>query len=400
MTSTDPEAAPLPAVRPNPFDPPEDLAELRENSPVSRLAYPDGHIGWLVTSHALVRAVLADPRFSARADLNHSPVLQSGLAAQLRPAPPGIFTRMDPPDHTRYRHLLTGQFTVRRMRALTSRIEEITAEHLDAMERQGPPVDLVEAFAMPIPALVICELLGVPAGDRESFQRQSAAMMRLDVSPEEMVAAYTAMHEFMRGLVAAKRARPGDDMLSGLTSADLTDEELTNIGFVLLGAGFETTGNMLALGTFALLTHPGALAVLREDPGRADQAVEELLRYLSVIPASNRTALEDVELDGHVIRAGETVTVSIPAANRDPRHFADPDTLDLLRPTGGHVAFGHGIHQCLGQQLARVEMRVGYPALFGRFPTLRLAVAPEDVPLRTDMLIYGVHRLPVTWDRA
>ncbi|GAA3508936.1 cytochrome P450 [Streptosporangium album] len=400
MTEATPSAAPLSLERPNHFDPPTALARLRAADPISPLSYPDGHTGWLVTSHALVRAVLADPRFSARAELNHSPISRPGIAENLKPSPPGIFTRMDPPDHTRYRHLLTGQFTVRRMRELTARIQQITTEHLDAMDRHGPRADLVQAFALPIPALVICELLGVPYADREHFQHHSAALMRLDNSPQELIAAYTTLQEFMRELVRAKRAKPADDMLSGLTAADLTDEELTNIGFMLLGAGFETTANMLALGTFALLCHPDQLAVLRADPAVVDQTVEELLRYLSVIPFTNRAALEDVELEGHLVKAGETVTVSIPAANRDPRRFTDPDILDLLRPTSGHLAFGHGIHQCLGQQLARVEMRVGYPALFSRFPTLRLDVAPEEVPLRTDMLIYGVHRLPVTWDAA
>ncbi|MEU7004423.1 cytochrome P450 [Nonomuraea sp. NPDC046570] len=396
---TDP-AAPLPLERPNHFDPPAALARLRASDPVSPLAYPDGHTGWLVTGHALVRAVLADSRFSSRAELNHFPIPRASAPATLQPAPPGIFTRMDPPDHTRYRHLLTGQFTVRRMRELTTRIEQITTEHLDAMDRHGPPVDLVEAYAMPIPALVICELLGVPSTDRERFQRHSAELMRLDNTPQERITAYTALQEFMHALVTAKRAEPTDDMLSGLTAADITDEELTNIGFMLLGAGFETTANMLALGTFALLCHPDQLAFLRADPSSIDHTVEELLRYLSVVPYTTRTALEDVELDGRVVKAGETVTVSISAADRDPHRFTDPDVLDLRRQTGGHLAFGHGIHQCLGQQLARVEMRVGYPALFNRFPTLRLDVAPEEVPLRTDMLIYGVHRLPVTWDAA
>ncbi|MEU8270353.1 cytochrome P450 [Sphaerisporangium sp. NPDC049002] len=400
MTTPLPSAAPLPTTRAPgcPFDPPPELTELREKHPVSPMLFPDGHVGWLVTSHALTRAVLADPRFSARAELLHFPLPGPTATAERRPAPPGIFTQTDPPEHTRYRHLLTGQFTVRRMRRLTGRIEEITADHLDAMERHGPPVDLMEAFALPIPSLVICELLGVPYSDRELFQEQSTALMRLDNSPQEMFAAYTALREFMGELVLAKRAKPTDDLLSGLTAGPLTDEELTNIGFTLLGAGHETTANMLSLGAFALLRHPDQLAVLRADPDGVDEAVEELLRYLSIIPCTVRVALEDVELGGQVIKEGQTVTVSVPAANRDPDRFPHPDTLDLHRSASGHVAFGHGIHQCIGQQLARIEMRVGYPALFDRFPTLRLAVPPEEVPLRTDMLIYGVHSLPVTWD--
>ncbi|MEV1000860.1 cytochrome P450 [Nonomuraea sp. NPDC050202] len=394
MTPT--EAIVLPTGRPTPFDPPAELGELRESRPITRLAYPDGHQGWLVTSHALVREVLADRRFSARSELRHLPMDSGGQAG--RPAPPGMFISTDPPVHTRYRHLLTGEFTVRRMRQLAERIEEITRIHLDAMERQGPPADLVAAFTAPVPAVVICELLGVPEQDRERFMAQSTTLMRADVPHEEKIAAYLAMQAHMKELVLAKRAAPTDDMLSGLTTSDLTDEELANIGFMLLGAGLDTTANMLALGTFALLRHPGQLAVLRSEPGRADQVVEELLRYLSVVPFLVRTALEDVELGGELVSAGESVTISIAAGNRDPGRFADPDRLELLRASGGHVAFGHGVHQCLGQQLARVEMRAGFTALFERFPSLRLAVEPGEVPLRTDMLIYGVHRLPVTWD--
>jgi cytochrome P450 len=387
----------LPTARPaeRPYDPPDGLAELREQRPLSRLSYPDGHEGWLATSHALVRAVLADPRFSVRPELQHLPV--PGAPGSDRPSPPGLFSGMDAPEHTRYRRLLTGQFTVRRMRRLTEEIEGITADHLDAMEKHGGPVDLVEALAQPIPAQVFCELLGVPHADRSRLQGPVLDLFRL-ASPEEQGAAYAVVHEFIRELVAAKRTEPTDDLLSGLTVSDLTDEELVNIGFVLLGAGLDTTANMLALGAFALLSHPRQLAALRADPGIAGHAIEELLRYLSIIPFTVRTALEDVELHGERIAAGETVTVSVPAANRDPAQFADPDTLDLLRPAGGHVAFGHGIHQCLGQQLARVELTVVLPALVTRFPGLRLAVPAEDIPLRTDMLIHGVHELPVTWE--
>ncbi|MFI7144234.1 cytochrome P450 [Nonomuraea sp. NPDC050022] len=379
----------------HPFDPPTGLAELREQRPLSRLAYPDGHEGWLVTSHALVRAVLADSRFSVRAELRHMPI--SGAPDSDQPPPPGMFGGMDAPDHTRYRNLLTGKFTVRRMRQLSERVTRITEEHLSAMERQIGPVDLVTALAQPVPAQMICELLGVPYQDRARFQQHALDLFRLNAPPEELAAAYGAVHAFVQELVAAKRTAPTDDLLSDLTETDLNDEELVNIGFSLLGAGMDTTANMLALGVFALLVHPDQLAALRANPGIADRAVEELLRYASIIPFTIRTALTDVELNGEVIKAGETVTISVPAANRDPAHFADPDTLDLLRSTSGHVAFGHGVHQCLGQQLARVELQVALPALVTRFPDLRLAVPVQDVALRTDMLIYGVHALPVVW---
>ncbi|WP_219513772.1 cytochrome P450 [Nonomuraea ceibae] len=387
----------LPTTRTSPFDPPEALAEIRAERPVTRLAYPDGHEGWLVTGHAQARAVLADPRFSSRPELRHHPVPGPAAGGTGQPSPPGMFTSMDPPDHTRYRRLLTGQFTVRRMRQLTGRTEELATGLLDAMEAGGKEADLVSAFAGPLPALVICELLGVPDSGRDRFQRQARALSSLEVTREEQVAAYLELREMMRELVTAKRAAPADDLLSGLTAGDLTDDELAGVGFTLLGAGLDTTANQLTLGVFALLSDPDAARAraLRTNPA---EVVEELLRYLSVIPFLLRVALEDVELDGHTIRAGETVTVSIQAANRDPLRFAEPDLLDLGRAAGGHLAFGHGIHQCLGQQLARVELLAGLPALFERFPGLRLAVAPERVPLRTDMLIYGVHALPVTWE--
>ncbi|KOU21292.1 cytochrome P450 [Streptomyces sp. WM6372] len=387
----------LPTARPAgcPFAPPAELTEVREERPVRRMVYPDGHHGWLATGYGPVRAVLADPRFSSRYELMHFP-FPGGPEGALPPAPVGDMTGMDAPDQTRYRRLLAGKFTARRMRLLTERIERITAEHLDAMERRGAGADLVQAFAQPIPALVICELLGVPYADRKTFHDFTVALMSMEASIEERFAAMTGLQEYMTRLVRTKRAAPTDDLLGDLTESDLTEEELAGLGGFLLGAGLDTTANMLAHGTFALLSHPDQLAALRADPGLADSAVEELMRFLSVAHTMVRVALEDVELEDQVIKAGESVTLSVEAANRDPLRFADPDTLDVRRKAAGQLGFGHGIHQCLGAQLARVEMRVALPALLARFPRLRLAVPAEDVPLRTGMNIYGVHRLPVT----
>ncbi|MGX1882590.1 cytochrome P450 [Streptomyces sp. NPDC055287] len=382
-----------------PFDPPHALAQVRAERPLTRLVFPDGHVGWLATGYSVVRAILADSRFSSRYELMHYP-LPGGPEGLLPPAPTGDMTGMDAPEHTRYRRLLMGKFTVRRMRRLTERVEQITTEHLDAMERQGPDVDLVETFAQPIPALMICELLGVPYADRKTFHRHTLTLTSMDASPEERQGAMTGLQEYVRQLVVAKRAEPTDDLLGDLArGSDLTDDELSGVGGFLLGAGLDTTANMLAHGTFALLSNPAQADALRADPDLADQAVEELMRYLTIAHTGVKAALEDVELEGQVIRAGETVTVSFEAANRDPEKFPDPDTLDLRRGATGHLGFGHGIHQCLGQQLARVEMKVALPALFTRFPTLRTAVPPDEVPLRTNMNIYGVHRLPVTWDK-
>ncbi|MFD8560173.1 cytochrome P450 [Streptosporangium canum] len=382
-----------------PFDPPKELIQAREHGPISHFPFPDGHQGWLITGYDLVRSVLADSRFSSRRELmRHHPLVDLG-EIEVPPAPPGEFLLMDEPQHGRYRKPLVGKFTVRRMRLLTERVEQVTTEHLDAMEKAGPSVDLVTAFAKPIPSIIICELLGVPYEDRGRFQENIDKFLGGEVGDEELIAAYTATQNYLAELVAAKRADPTDDLLSDLTDSDLTDEELKGMSLILLSAGFDTTANMLALGTFALLQNPAQLAALRAEPALTDRAVEELLRYLSVAKQFMRTALEDVELGGQTIKAGSTVILSYATANRDPERFADPHTLDLHRQDGGHLAFGHGIHQCLGQQLARVEMRVALPALVNRFPTLRLAVPAEEVALRPETAdIYGVKSLPVTWD--
>ncbi|MEU4269148.1 cytochrome P450 [Streptomyces sp. NPDC026092] len=385
----------LPTERPTgcPFDPPAELTEAHGHGPISRYTHPGGKPGYLITGYDLVRSVLADSRFSSRKDL------MNVVDFQLPPAPPGEFLLMDEPDHSRYRKPLVGKFTARRMRLLTERVEQITTACLDAMERNGPSADLVTAFAKPIPTIIICELLGVPYEDRDSFQEQIDTFMSGETSDEDLIAAYTATQEYLAQLVVAKRANPTDDVLSELTDSDLTDEELKGISLILLAAGFDTTANMLSLGAFALLQNPEQLDALRADPELTDKAVEELLRYLSVAKTFMRTTLEDVEVGGQTIEAGTTVFLSYNTANRDPERFPDPHTLDIRRESGGHLAFGHGIHLCLGQQLARVEMRVAFSALFKRFPTLRLAVPAEEVALRPETAdIYGVKSLPVTWD--
>ncbi|MFF9197704.1 cytochrome P450 [Streptomyces sp. NPDC014779] len=394
-------ASPQPLTTPTtrrpgcPFDPPAEFTEARRQGPISPFIHIGGKPGWLVTGHDLVRSVLADPRFSSRKDLLNV------VDFEVPPAPPGEFLLMDDPDHSRYRKPLVSRFTARRMRLLGERIEQITADCLDAMEAAGPTADLVTAFGKPIPTIVICEILGVPYADRASFQEQIDTFMSGETSDEDLVAAYTATQEYLAGLVAAKRAHPTDDVLSELTETDLTDEELKGIALILLAAGFDTTANMLSLGTFALLQHPEQLAALRAEPALIDQAVEELLRYLSVAKSFMRTALEDVELGGVTVTAGTTVLLSYNTANRDPERFDDPHVLDIRRKPvpGGHLAFGHGVHLCLGAQLARIEMRVALTALLDRFPTLRLAVPAEEVALRPETAdIYGVKSLPVTWD--
>jgi cytochrome P450 len=387
-----------------PFDPPRHITTLRETRPVSPLVFPDGHEGWLVTGYDAVRQLLADTRFSSRQDIGvlHEPFPMPGMptAAEPSPQPPGVFIAMDPPDHTRLRRKLTGAFTVKRMKQLEEHIAEIAERQLDELAKLTPPVDLVKEFALPVPSLVICELLGVPYADRANFQDNSTKFLDTDLSLEEKIAAISALTGYLDELVVTKRATPGEDILSDLAAdEDLSAEELTGIAFLLLLAGHETTANMLALGTFALLEHPDQLAELRSDPDLLPGAVEELMRYLSVVDvgALYRYATEDMELGGETIREGSTVIVSTLSANRDPARFDNPDALDVHRSARGHMSFGHGVHQCLGQQLARIEMRAGFEGLLRRFPTLELAIPANEVKLRTNMRIYGVHELPVTW---
>jgi cytochrome P450 len=385
-----------------PFDPPRAITALRQARPVSPMVFPDGHEGWLVTGYEEVREMMADTRFSSRLDLDvvHVPYETPGMPVATEPSPqlPGMFIAMDPPDHGRLRKRLTGAFTVKRMKQLEEHIAEIVEQQLDHLARLAPPVDLVQEFALPVPSLVICELLGVAYEDRESFQANSAQFMVRDQTLEEKMGAYIALNTYLSELVTRKRAEPGEDILSDLASHDdLTIEELTGAAFLLLIAGHETTANMLSLGTFALLEHPAERAALAADPALLPGAVEELLRYLSVADIFFRYATEDLSLGGETIAKGSTVVVSLLAANRDPRRFSDPDALDIRRNARGLLSFGHGVHQCLGQQLARIEMRAGFEGLLRRFPTLRLAVPAGEVKLRTDMNIYGVHELPVTW---
>lgn len=400
-----------------PFDPPSGLDRVREQGPVARTVLRNGAEVWMVGGYEEARAVFSDQRFSSD-KFRHRDALQlapeqvadaRALAAPTRtPAtdPDGrqdaMFIFMDPPEHSRLRRLLVGQFTVRRLRALEDRIREICVEHLEAMRAAGSSGDLVSAFALPVPSLVICELLGVPYADRAEFQARAALMLNLHTDDDTRQRVGASFNEYMHRLVAQKRAHPTDDLLSGLIHGDadpaLTDRELVDIGTILLTAGHETTANMLALGTFALLEHPEQLAALRDDPTLIDGAVEELLRYLSVLHLGlTRVATEDLEVGDVTIPAGDTVLVSVLEANRDPRQWDQPADLDLHRPHHPHVAFGHGVHQCLGQQLARIEMRVGLTEMLDRLPGLRLAVPADEVRLRTDMVVFGVHALPLAW---
>lgn len=385
------------------FDPVPEMAALRDDEGVRQVETAFGMPAFLVTRHADVKAVLADStRFSNESrrafDAPGAPKLSAEERDRMRA---GNLLGVDPPEHTRLRRMLTPEFTVRRMRRLEPRIVEIVDDHLDQMGKAGPPSDLVADFALPIPSLVICELLGVPYADRESFQRRTGKLLDISLPMDERLELGRESREYMAGLVARAQAAPGDDMLGMLVrdhGDDLSTDELIGIAGLLLIAGHETTSNMLGLGALALLRHPEQLALVRDDPAAVAPAVEELLRFLGIVHSGiPRTTTRDVEVGGVAIPAGSLVILALAAANRDPRLLADGDRLDITRDAAGHVAFGHGVHHCLGAPLARMEMRIAFPALLRRFPRLALAVPFDEVEFRAFHFIYGLRSLPVTW---
>ncbi|GAB3887929.1 cytochrome P450 [Kibdelosporangium lantanae] len=401
MTETASPLFGLPMDRERPLDPPDVLTRLRTDQPIAPLTFPDGHEGWIVTGYAQARAILADSRFSALAEYTHAPI--PGDRAEnfkVSDIPPGIFNRMDHPEHTRYRRQLAREFSARRIHGLTARVTEIAEEYAEAMVRTGPPADLVADFAVPVPMLVICELLGVPFEDQERFLKDSTAIFDLETSREEMMAAVGSFWAYLTELIQRRRAEPTDDLISGLVSGgELNDAELTGTCMTLLIGGYESTATTFSLGTYALLNRPEQLAALRADDSLMDTAVDELLRYLSVLQhGTERTPLEDAEMDGVVMRAGQTALIHWPTINRDPVQFPDPDKLDVSRENAAtHMAFGHGAHHCVGAQLARIELRAGFRALLRRFENLRLAVPVEEIRMRASAATYGPERLPITW---
>jgi len=378
----------------DPINPAPQLARIRSEQPVFSVRRPlptgDSLNMWLITKYVDVRELLSSRDTSTSLG-------QSDSAA----AQPGFLTSLDPPDHTRIRRMLTGQFSMRRLTAMRPYIEEITTKFLDDMEAAGPPADLMRAFALPLPSLVICELLGVPFKDQAEFQRRSDTMLDISVAREQQAQNTREMNSYMQSLVNQHRQDPGDDILGMLIrdhAEDLTDEELVGIGNILLVAGHETTANTIGLGTLLLLQHPDQLALVRDDPEMITGAVEEILRYLSIVHTGTpRIILQDMIIRGQLLGAGDVAMVSLPSANRDSDFMANPDVFDVTRQPQAHLTFGHGIHQCLGQQLARLEMSVALPALLRRFPTLSLAASPADLTFRGDGPVNGVQELPVRW---
>jgi cytochrome P450 len=396
---------PFPWPRP-PIDPPTAYRWLRENAPVRRVELTDGLPGWLITRYEDVRALLADPRVSADAG-------EPGYSMLGLPKLPNAglsFLRADPPYHTVFRRLLTRHFTVRAARTMRPRIQRLVDETVDGLlAREEHPVDLVGDFALPIPSTVLSWLLGVPAGDRPLFNRLSEELLAV-VHPDDpgaadrSMAARLEMTAYLGRLSDERLAMddPGEDILGDLAMAvrdgTISRESMIVSGSTLLVAGHETTANMTSLGTVLLLQHPDQLAEMRRDDALRTSAIEELLRFLTIVHLIVvRVAKEDIRIAGQTIPKGEAIIPLNFAANRDDARYADPDSLDIHRPARDHLAFGFGIHQCIGQPLARLELDVIFETLFRRIPGLRLAVPAEELPYKDYSPINGLTSLPVTW---
>lgn len=381
-----------------------DDVSTTEPGPVTRVTLRGGQRVWAVSRHADIRTVLTSPAFSSdRTNPGFpNPTGRPAIGERGRFKPSLIM--LDPPEHGPARRAVVGEFTVKRLAALRPRVQEIVDDHLDAMlAAESRSADLVTALALPVPSLVICELLGVPYADHDFFQSRSRTLLSRGAAREEVLAASDELVGYMEKLVATKEDAPADDLVArqiakARAAGDYDRDELVGLATLLLIAGHETTANMISLGTLALLDAPDQLAALKADPAKTPGAVEELLRRLTIAEfVTSRVAVADTEVGGVAVKAGEGVLTMGNAANHDPAVFTEPDRLDIDRGARNHIAFGYGAHQCLGQNLARIELQVVFDTLFARVPTLRVAVAPHELSFKDDASIYGLHSLPVAW---
>lgn len=376
---------------------------LRREEPLSRVRLPYGEPAWLATSYQDARTVLGDPRFSRAAAIG-----RDEPRSRPHPTGPGTIKSLDPPEHTRLRRLVAKAFTVRRVETLRPRAQEIADALADAMLAAGGPADLVEDFALPLPITVICELLGVPVADRDDFRVWSDAFLSTSkFSVDEVIAHRASLRRYMSGLIDQRRTVGHDDLLGALVTARddedrLSEDELLSLAEAILIAGHETTASQIANFVHVLLAHPRQLAALRGDPGLVPQAVEELMRLvpLGSSSAQPRYALEDVELSGVLVRAGEPVVVAVHSANRDESVYTASGDFDLERREASHLGFGHGPHHCLGASLARMELQVALRTLLTRLPGLRLAGTEQDVVWKTGLSTRGPERMLITWEPA
>ncbi len=391
----------LPMPRTCPYQVPAGYAGLRADGPLTRARLRDGTPVWVVTGYEQARTLLADPRMSSDVLNPRHPELAlppggTRPDTELRRASL-TFVEMDDPQHARHRRMVLRYFTVRRVRELRPHIESCVDTLLTAMADAGPPADLMSALAVPLPALTLCEVLGVPEPDRPLFLEQ----MRWPTLGVDVIGdGFAVLHGRIERLLRDRRTAPEDDLLSGLArcvaDGELTERQALDMCFMLIIAGHETTANTLSLAVLTLLAHPDQLALLRADPTSVAGAVDELLRYLAVADTICRVATGDIEIDGRTIAAGDGVVLLLAAANRDGRSFPEPDRLDVRRPAR-HLTFGHGVHQCLGHALARTELEIALTGLLTRLPTLRPAVPEAEIPVKPALSLQGVARLPVTW---
>jgi cytochrome P450 len=389
---------PRPRAAGCPLAPPPEFTQWREAAGMRRAMW-QGRPTWIVSRYADIRSSLVDPRLSAE-------TIKSRLRAQgANGDMPVIFARIDDPEHNRLRRMMARDFTWRRAEEARPQIQELVDRFLDTMIEGGPPADLVRDFALPVPSLVISQLLGVPYEDHEFFQRHSTIGLDARSTEDEKAAAIGAVFVYMSELVERKQREPGDDLISRLltdyvATGELSRETATMNAMILLTAGHETTASMIALGTVALLEHPEVFALL----GRTDDAtvianvVEELMRYLTIVHSQvDRVATEDCNIGGESVRAGDFLLMNLPAANWDPDFVDDPTSFDVARNPRGHLGFGFGVHQCIGQHLARTEMQIALSTLARRLPSLALAVGANELRFQNEQEIYGIEELPITW---
>lgn len=393
----------FPMPRQCPFVPPAEYRDFQQQPGPVKVQMWDGRDAWLFTRYDDVRAVLGDNRFSGDPHVSGFPSLSPARNAVLDLEP--AFIRMDPPQHGHYRRMLTKEFMIKRVSELRPRIDSIFNRLIDELLEKGPPANLVEDLFLPLTSEVIAGLLDVPASDHGFFQEQSRLKVLLDVDPSIPKAASDRILAYLDRLITerAKDAENRTDLLSRLIveqvrPGHLTHRELVIMAELLLMAGHETTANQMALGVFSFLTNPDQLRLLRENPSLLRNAVEEMLRFHTIVHYNAfRVATEDVEVAGQMIRKGEGVVALISGANHDATAFEQPDRFDITRKADHHVAFSYGIHQCLGQPLARVELQVVFATLFERMPSLRFAVPLEEIKGKGDHFVQGLEALPVTW---
>jgi cytochrome P450 len=391
----------FPFQRSRQFELPGQYEEAREKCPVAPVRLWNGQRAWLLTKYADYCSVLLDPRFSgqfSRPDFPTGTVARRGIDKMER-----AFVGMDNPLHDHYRRMLLKEFTTKRMLALRPAIEKIVDDLLDAIEKKGPPSDLIKDFAVEMPALVMCALFGSPYEDHTFIAKCAAGRHGLSQSPDEARKSAADLVDYCRQLIVRKEAEPADDMISRVIqeqvlTGNLSREDFADMCSMILRAGHDTTTNMIGLGTLLLLRAPDQLDRLKADPDIVEPAVEELLRYLAPVQfAPRRVALEDVEINGSRIAKGDGVFAVSASANRDPDEFPDPEAFDIGRDAANHLTFGYGIHRCLGQGLARIELQIAFSKLFRRFPGLRLAEPFETIRFKYDSQIYGLYQLMLEW---